>query len=153
MTGNCGNVAAMREALTRAVTYLEYTRPGEYDRTDSSTGHYHDDHEAVIAAARAALSARETAPGNAAAMREALTRIHKFVAMHTGDWTNDDERAVIDQTIAALSTPARNCDRFQTADEAWADWTLYITQMGGEDFLYNYHFGNWLFAPAKGDAE
>lgn len=63
---------------------------------------------------------KATAPGNAAAMRKALERCNELFRC------DDDNKSRLchlarkadEATQAALSAPARNCDRFKTLDEA-----------------------------------
>ena len=85
---------------------------------------------------------RETppAPGNAAAMREALTRCATLA-----EYCAQDIRAEVSQVArAALSAPARNCDRFATREAAFEAW-LETSQ--------SLRFTVWLFAPAEGGKE
>jgi hypothetical protein len=88
-----------------------------------------------------------SATGNAAAMREALTKARLYFD-HRGEGTNlDDAGMAIDAITsidAALAAPARNCDRFATAEEAYAAWQKHKSLTAICD---------WLFAPAKGDAK
>ena len=98
-------------------------------------------------------------PGNAAAMREALVKMVDAVKAYFG-W--DDAPAVHDlngpdaffcremsKAIAALAAPARNCDRFKTAEEALAEIEKQL-------FMWNptlYSVVQWLFAAAEGGKE
>ena len=67
---------------------------------------------------------KQSSPGNAAALRAAL----EWVADFSSDDYVDDEYSIDGQNLqkaaerarAALSAPARNCDRFATAEEAVA---------------------------------
>ena len=103
--------------------------------------------------ARYAFDKPYTAPGDAAAIRAALKAIdentdlldiaegvapnlhpsHSFVAVQI--------RKIV---RAALAAPARNCDRFQTAEEAYAAWQKLPNLASA--------FA-WLFAPAEGGKE
>ena len=87
--------------------------------------------------------------GNAAAMREALEKARGVIKAMGGYWARET-LPIID---AALSKPARNCDRFQVAAEALQEWqSLVKAKPNTWDFRYNY----WLFAPAaerKGDGD
>jgi hypothetical protein len=98
----------------------------------------------------------ERATGNAAALREALEnveRVARFCAeapRHTPAYPTDAARAdVLYSRIAelgrvaraALSAPPRNCDRFATAEEAYAAWQKHKSLTAICD---------WLFATAEG---
>ena len=104
---------------------------------------------------------RRAAPGNAAALREALAnveRVAKYCAetpRHTPGYPTDAARAdVIYSRIAelgrvaraALAAPARNCDRFATANDAVEG---YIAAHPHDDEPDASTYGSWLFAPAK----
>ena len=90
-------------------------------------------------------------PGNAAALSEALVKLTDAVRNYFG-W--DDAPAVQDRddptayfcaemsaALAALAAPARNCDRFATAEDAYAAWQKHNSLTAICD---------WLFAPAEG---
>ena len=97
-------------------------------------------------------------PGNAAAMREALTALLRWVDDHCligafDEGSSKDEirrewnalATAQESARAALAAPARNVDRFATAEEAYAAWQKHNSLTAICD---------WLFAPAqKGDAE
>ena len=92
---------------------------------------------------------KETA-GNAAAMRETLrlcreefcdtcenSKPCKLKCVHVG---------IIDRALAA---PARNCDRFEDAPSAYADFVVPWKLDGHLDDIPTLQdFANWLFAPA-----
>ena len=98
----------------------------------------------------------KSAPGNVAAMREALEEARKFLLTNKHGYF---ESMLLPKIDAALAAPARNADRFATIDEArlefqkirghkvWADIELWddMDEVGA--------FVRWLFAPAEGDAE
>ncbi len=90
----------------------------------------------------------ERASGNAAAMRAALERALKW-------WTEKgnilEREAVFEQIRAALAAPARNCDRFATADEARRAFESAHSH-GIVRNIYTEAF-DWLFAPAEGGAK
>ena len=96
------------------------------------------------------------APGNAAALREALAnveRVAKYCAetpRHTPGYPTDAARAdVLYSRIAelgrvaraALSAPARNCDRFATVGAAHKAWRATDQERD---------FADWLFDKAEG---
>jgi len=87
---------------------------------------------------------RVCAPCNAAVTREALMKA-KLYFDHRGEGTNlDDAGMAIDAIIsidAALAAPARNCDRYATAEEAYAAWQKHNSLTAICD---------WLFDKAKG---
>lgn len=61
----------------------------------------------------------ENPVGNAAALREALIAIRKALLLDSGMGPSTAFHAEVDRlTVAALSAPPRNCDRFRNADEA-----------------------------------
>ena len=82
-------------------------------------------------------------PGNAAAMRAALVSVKEKLS---GWW---EWLEVEDAVEAALAAPARNCDRFATADEARKAFEAAHSR-GIVRNLYTEAF-DWLFAPAKED--
>lgn len=110
------------------------------------------------------------APGNAAAMRKALVKLTDAVRNYFG-W--DDAPAVHDlddstayfcaemsAALAALAAPARNCDRFATADEAVAAFADHLRAWENEHGILSEYPDHpvqvpagafaWLFAPAEG---
>lgn len=103
---------------------------------------------------------RERAPGNAAALREALERIRPLVRAAGVTPYVPERKELIDGALgiidAALSAPARNCDRFQNWHDAMRE--EYFTRSTPENVKgYPYgdekrwrEFCDWLFAQAKG---
>ena len=108
---------------------------------------------------------RSLNPGNASALREAtenIERVARFCAempRHTPGYPTDAERAdVLYSRIkelgrvarAALSAPARNCDRFQTAKDA-LDAFIREKKIKKEDVdnMNLRDFFDWLFVPAS----
>lgn len=90
--------------------------------------------------------ANQKAEGNAAAMREALEQIIDHIDSLV---IKDDVKYTIYQSIVemakrALSTPARNCDRFTTFADALNAWREFDPREAGV-------FDEWLFAEAKGE--
>jgi hypothetical protein len=90
-------------------------------------------------------------PGNAAAMREALTAFAGYLTQKRIDevWakTTLPEPGLdrlVEQARRALAAPARNCDRFATAEEAYAAWQKHNSLTAICD---------WLFATAEGGAK
>lgn len=90
------------------------------------------------------------APGNAAALRKALNRVEHLA----NDLRNITERdtevradvnEIVDVCRTALAAPARNCDRFQTEEEAYAAFMGLFDHFKGER---HYQYCRWLFAPA-----
>ena len=87
----------------------------------------------------------ERTPGNAAAMREALEWAAQFVELGVDDDLGADGQnltTAAEMARAALSAPARNCDRFATELDARLAWKRETKCKG--DYRY------WLFAPAEG---
>lgn len=111
----------------------------------------------LVERARAALERKpEENYGNAAAMREAVEKAYnnikkarEFIAWQTRE---DELLMEAQQEIkTALSEPARNCDRFATAEEARKAFEAAHSR-GIVHNIYTAAF-DWLFAEAKGDAE
>lgn len=101
----------------------------------------------------------EHAPGDTAAMRDLLEKIrHEYgwgrIGCRTCVSSEADVERVCDlfekQIEAALSAPARNCDKM-TEEEALAAWEKYRHSVplprGGWDFR---HIVKWLYANAEG---
>ena len=79
-------------------------------------------------------------PAPAAAIREALMKIRDKCVIYNNDLAEE-----IDALCGnALAAPARNADRFQTAEEAYAVWQK-LPNLASSF--------TWLFAPAEGGAE
>lgn len=90
----------------------------------------------------------DRAPGNAAAMREALddtNRLLKHYAERIPMFSDAFAQHIRDND-AALAAPARNCDRFQSFDEALAEFNKTHESL---KFCYS-ELHKWLFAPAEG---
>ena len=102
--------------------------------------------------------------GNAANLREALDEILSYIESFHKYITPDKGKeltalfAVADtirnKARAALSAPARNCERFATADDAKREFNYlwnFVWQRGGgclAERNYVEEFERWLFAPA-----
>ena len=86
-------------------------------------------------------------PGNAAAMREALKTVHFMLrrAVDEGGFCAEEFSNLAQQADAAISAPARNCDRFDNYLDARAE---YDGNLGSEEW----RFGAWLFVTAEGGA-
>ena len=83
--------------------------------------------------------------GNGAKMREALESVSHI--NDDGYWNGAaDICNIVAKAKAALSESARNCDRFNTLEDALAGWREVSPDESGP-------FDNWLFAEAKGDAK
>jgi len=98
--------------------------------------------------------------GNAAAMREALVKIRDKCVIYNNDLAEE-----IDALCGnALSAPARNCDKYATADEAlkaqqaafeesnFENGECKLGCPGCDDFPIKCEV-RWLFAPAKEGGE
>ena len=81
--------------------------------------------------------------GNAAKLRDALKPVKRYLDGYTVNIL--ELRRTVD---AALTAPARNCDRFASAEEAWDAYDEWVElyRAKGETEPFN-EFG-WLFAPA-----
>lgn len=87
---------------------------------------------------------RVCAPGNAAAMREALEESLKFLRTNRNGYF---ESRLIPHIEAALAAPARNCDRpFRSVNEALG---AYVTEHGDGPHLGYCDAIEWALAPAK----
>jgi hypothetical protein len=112
----------------------------------------------------------ERVPGNAAALREALEKLADAVRNYFG-W--DDAPAVHDRddptayfcsemsaALAALAAPARNCDRFATAEEAVVAFADHLRAWENAHGIYSEYPNHpvkvpagafaWLYANAEG---
>lgn len=92
---------------------------------------------------------KNAAPGNAAALREALKRAVDELdciqqSVNPDGITISASRALRD-CREALAAPARNCDRYATANDAEAG---YIAEHPHDDEPDASTYGSWLFAPA-----
>lgn len=109
------------------------------------------------------------APGNAAAMRAALERavdaIETMCALYDEEhtsavaigakWKHEDMTevvAILASARAALSAPARNCDRLETHNEAKAAFLRSYFGPTEPEFVED-AFARWAFAPAEGGAK
>ena len=93
--------------------------------------------------------------GNQMKMREALENSNGLLEELTaiGDW-GESAREQIAENNAALSAPARNCDRFADAPSAYADFIVPWKLEGHFDDVPTLQdFSNWLFAPAQEGGE
>ena len=103
------------------------------------------------------------APGNAAAMREALEWAAQFVELGVDDELGADGQnltTAAEMARAALSAPARNCDRFQTAADAVAAFADHLRAWENAHGIHSEYPDHpvqvpagafaWLFAPAEG---
>lgn len=103
---------------------------------------------------------KNAAPGNAAAMRAALSDLVYNIEIRAqafGIFSIVDKKTWLDAQ-AALSAPARNCDRpeCQTEDGARKTWWKeeIHPRCDGQTMDHDeVPYTDWLFAPAKGGAE
>lgn len=85
--------------------------------------------------------------GNAAAMREAL----KYVChMDDNGYTSYDVRMAMQKARAALSAPARNCDRCEFWEDLWGLEFVKLWPDVTDDLQRAWLFIRWLFATAEG---
>lgn len=105
-----------------------------------------------------AIKAR--APGNAAAMRESIETMRRYAMLPQEQLSLSLlQRTIHEKCDAALAAPARNCDRFATAEEA----RVAFQNLRGHKILADVELWDsmdeagalvrWLFAPAEGGAE
>lgn len=149
-----GDASAMREALERAIDAIQ-TMISLYDEEHTAairigaTWKRSDTSEvnAIVEQARAALAAPPlSAVGNVAKLREALDEI-RVAAM--SDYEPDADY-LIDTCNAALSAPARNCDRYGDEDDAFAAWH---DALNDGDVVSVRNAFRWLFAKATEEGE
>lgn len=109
----------------------------------------------------------DAAPGNAAALREALDSIADIAKDAFGGPERHREASqgralslIVDTARDALAAPARNCDRFQTAADAVAAFADHIRAWENAHGIHSEYPDHpvqvpagafaWLFAPAEG---
>ena len=135
----CVMLATKRRDLDTVIRENEAIR----DQLDNLIAAHEYDRRALVDA---------TSPGNAAAMREALTAFVDCI-----QWICDgDERGIfkkqfaplLSESRAALAAPARNCDRFATAAEAALAFNADTKTKCGEEI--SPRLLAWLFDKAKG---
>ena len=117
---------------------------------------YADRIEAALVREQSKRSQREI--GNAAKMRDALEECVELLrTLHTDDCGCEDcceIRAVIEDAQAALSAPARNCDRFKTKEEAALAYAIECNAFIPQSILWQIgEWLEWLFAEAEGEAK
>ena len=97
--------------------------------------------------------------GNAAAMREALelaVYYSEYIVDHLPDEFVGEIHAaseILEKCDAALASPARNCDRFATADEARKAWEAETRGQHWAVELREVAYPEWLFMTAREGAE
>lgn len=154
------NVAAMREALDRIKEAAERERAAldaARKVAKDTAEQYRKLYEKKKEADNQLAELEERYPivleqSNVAAMRAALERCNEFFRC------DDDNklrlctlaRKADEATQAALAAPARNCDRFATANDAVEG---YIAAHPHDDEPDASTYGSWLFAPAEGGKE
>ena len=148
----------VRAALDR----IEAAAERERAMLDANIARVRELEDMMGGAADALLGAaiKQKSSGNAAAMREALMKA-KLYFDHRGEGTNlDDAGMAIDAITsidAALSAPARNCDRYPNWETALPAWAMETgeevdSKTGFRDNAQLKRFLDWLFAPAEGGA-
>ena len=112
------------------------------------------------------LDGNRSIPGNVAAMREALDKIHLIATTNINECLGDESDIhIVNLANAALAAPPRNCDRpFKTL----AEFQRYYSEHGCKKGLgvvvdgeitkvpWKSNFEEWLFAPEierKGEAD
>ena len=149
-----GSASAMTRAQLQTIADLVAIAHDEYDGLPS----YRDDLERFDRRLVEIKSEAQSGTGNAAAMREALENLldeaeHGYdirdapVAGAPGErqtYHVVDAEYIIDIARAALSAPARNCDRFATVGAAHKAWRATDQERD---------FADWLFATAEGVAK
>ena len=120
--------------------------------------------ESFARCARCDRPERDSAPGNAAAIREALDKAESVLLVGArfatdNAFTDADARenlrdvdwdGALAKIAAALAAPARNCDRFENWMQAWDGYLAKYPDARQEMPFEIGRFHAWLFAPAKG---
>ena len=133
---------------------------------------HHREMEELIAKHEKEVAELKKQTGNAAAMREALEMARdalksaeKYVygdppnggAIGWDDVWPSEWHNALEAVERALSSPARNCDRYKDAPSAYADFIVPWKLDGHLDDVPTLQdFANWLFAPAaerKGEGD
>lgn len=137
------------------------------DRLDAAAKREEDRrHDEVLSLQRTIVKmqdaiARQADAGNAAAMRAALERLLRQMQWEYAQEGDVGIAAVMDRgrisdnidiAASALSAPARNCDRFQTTEDA-LDAFIREKEIKEEDVdnMNLRDFFDWLFAQAKSE--
>lgn len=106
-----------------------------------------------------ATAEKSSAVGDCAKMREALEATLKlFWDMHNANRSPQSNQAyaVIRQIKAALAAPPRNCDRFQSASDAWDAYDAFVDSYRAQSKTEPLNEFGWLYAKAtekEGDAK
>ena len=95
----------------------------------------------------AATAAKSSATGDAAKLRGALKAIDGLCAGLMPTWDGAFGR-IKDMAEAALAAPARNCDRFASAEEAWDAYDEWVESYRSRGKTEPFNEFGWLFAPA-----
>ena len=112
-------------------------------------------HNCDCGKAKEATTEKTSAVGNAAAMRESLVAIRKALLLDSGMGPCTEFHAEVDRlTATALSTPARNCDRFESVQQARS---AYCSECGRIISIWDgdesFRFEKWLLAPAESETK
>lgn len=113
----------------------------EYDGCQS----YRDDLERYDRVLAEIKAEAQSAPGDAAAMREALEQALAYCESdQKSGIAYSDNDVLVPMLRAALAAPARNCDRFADCNTAWKAYNAITARerLPGFDF--------WLFDTVKG---
>jgi len=89
--------------------------------------------------------------GDCAKLREALETALKTIRGVINSTISPRSNTVFDcrdKLSAALSAPPRNCDRFETAEEAWDDYDEWVESYRAKGEIPPFNEFGWLFAPA-----
>lgn len=142
--------------FTKLLDRIEAAYKREHAEWHAETDAAKDDRNRVACRMRSEFAAKcrncERATGNAAALREALEKCNELFRCDDDNKSRlcNLARKADEATQAALAAPARNCDRFQTEEEAYAAFMGLFDHFKGER---HYQYCRWLFAPAEGGAE
>jgi hypothetical protein len=137
---------------------IEAAAEREYAEAKDYFAELHDGPSMICTATNCAvrnIGLSFAAPGNAAAMREALEWAAQFVELGVDDDLGADGQnltTAAEMARAALASPARNCDRYADATEMARAFLKDPYSTLGRDSLVevSHRFAEWAFAPAQG---
>ena len=129
-----------------------------FDRLEAAHKREIDEAEARGLEAGGLVEASRHKPaGNVAALREALKlcveqtckRCRDDVAMHGNHAPCLNGCETMNRAKAALAAPARNCDRFVSAEQAWDAYDEWVESYRSKGKTEPFNEFGWLFAPAQ----
>ncbi len=143
-----------KEATARVVDVIGkmiYRKAQLKDAIDAAPEHYSNERwkaqveilDEFIGRLEAARKREREASGNTAALHEALKPVKRYLDGYTVNIL--ELRRTVD---AALTAPARNCDRFASAEEAWDAYDEWAESYRAQGKTEPFNEFGWLFALA-----